>query len=152
MVFTWICETIVKSIHNSWYWWICTSIESSIWTTEESFLCRMVLLQTSQVNQDPKPLFDICSYFLYLLIILAGRDQLHPSADGRNSSSEPQLLARRKAAKMLIAVVVMFGICYLPVHLLNILRWVTKMSTCPVICWIHWGNSCSIVQILRKVK
>jgi len=33
-----------------------------------------------------------------------------------------QMLARRKVAKMLIAVVVMFGICFLPVHLLNILR------------------------------
>ncbi len=40
------------------------------------------------------------------------------------SSAETQLMARRKAAKMLIAVVVMFGICYLPVHLLNILRYV----------------------------
>ena len=64
--------------------------------------------------------------------MLAGRDQLHPSApEGRNSASEPQLLARRKAAKMLIAVVVMFGICYLPVHLLNILRWVKQMVRSP---------------------
>ena len=53
---------------------------------------------------------------------IAGRDQLHPSSDGRVTATESQLLARRKAAKMLIAVVVMFGICYLPVHLLNILR------------------------------
>jgi hypocretin (orexin) receptor 2 len=34
-----------------------------------------------------------------------------------------QMLSRRKVAKMLIAVVVMFGVCYLPVHLLNILRY-----------------------------
>jgi len=40
-----------------------------------------------------------------------------------STGSEPQLLARRKVAKMLIAVVAMFGICYLPVHLLGILRW-----------------------------
>ena len=42
------------------------------------------------------------------------------------TNAEQQLLARRKAAKMLIAVVVMFGVCYLPVHLLNILRWVAS--------------------------
>ena len=51
---------------------------------------------------------------------LAGRDQLHPSST--NVNAEMQLQSRRKAAKMLIAVVIMFGICYLPVHLLNILR------------------------------
>ncbi len=50
-----------------------------------------------------------------------GRDQLHPS-DGSRPANESQLVARRKAAKMLIAVVIMFAICYLPVHLLNILR------------------------------
>jgi hypothetical protein len=33
-----------------------------------------------------------------------------------------QLIARRKAAKMLISVAVMFAICYLPIHLLNVLR------------------------------
>ncbi|XP_074642575.1 orexin receptor type 2-like isoform X2 [Tubulanus polymorphus] len=37
--------------------------------------------------------------------------------------AENQLQSRRKAAKMLIAVVIMFAICYLPVHLLNILRY-----------------------------
>lgn len=39
-----------------------------------------------------------------------------------NSSTMSQLRARRKAAKMLVVVVVMFAICYLPVHCLNILR------------------------------
>lgn len=34
-----------------------------------------------------------------------------------------QLRARRKAAKMLVAVVVMFAVCYFPVHLLSILRY-----------------------------
>jgi hypothetical protein len=33
-----------------------------------------------------------------------------------------QLIARRKAAKMLISVAVLFAICFLPVHLLNIMR------------------------------
>lgn len=35
---------------------------------------------------------------------------------------EGQLNSRRKAAKMLVAVVLVFGICYFPVHLLSILR------------------------------
>lgn len=39
------------------------------------------------------------------------------------SSIESQIRSRRKAAKMLIAVIVMFGLCYLPVHLINTLRY-----------------------------
>ncbi|KAK2171294.1 hypothetical protein NP493_1081g02030 [Ridgeia piscesae] len=39
------------------------------------------------------------------------------------SNEHSQILVRRKTAKMLIAVVAIFGICYLPVHLLNILRY-----------------------------
>jgi len=42
----------------------------------------------------------------------------------QSGDTRPIILCRRNAAKMLIAVVVMFGICYLPVHLLNILRYV----------------------------
>ncbi|XP_065223915.1 orexin/Hypocretin receptor type 1-like [Planococcus citri] len=38
------------------------------------------------------------------------------------STTESQLRSRRKAAKMLVAVVIMFAICYFPVHLLNVLR------------------------------
>ncbi|XP_039298463.1 orexin receptor type 1 isoform X2 [Nilaparvata lugens] len=39
-----------------------------------------------------------------------------------NNSTECQLRSRRKAAKMLVAVVVMFAVCYFPVHLISILR------------------------------
>lgn len=39
-----------------------------------------------------------------------------------NTSTMTQLRARRKAAKMLVAVVIMFAICYFPVHCLNIIR------------------------------
>lgn len=38
------------------------------------------------------------------------------------SKMKNQLISRRKAAKMLIIVAAMFGVCYLPIHLLNILR------------------------------
>ncbi|KAG8233351.1 hypothetical protein J437_LFUL013789 [Ladona fulva] len=41
-----------------------------------------------------------------------------------NASTEGQLRSRRKAAKMLVAVVLMFAVCYFPVHLLGILRYI----------------------------
>ncbi|XP_067124829.1 orexin receptor type 2-like [Centruroides vittatus] len=44
-----------------------------------------------------------------------------------NQNCAVQIRSRRKAAKMLIAVVVMFGACYLPVHLLNTLRYTTGL-------------------------
>ncbi|XP_036147763.1 orexin receptor type 2 isoform X3 [Monomorium pharaonis] len=43
-----------------------------------------------------------------------------PLSGGGNP--EGQLRSRRKAAKMLVAVVITFAICFLPVHLLSILR------------------------------
>ncbi|XP_055383813.1 orexin receptor type 2-like isoform X2 [Condylostylus longicornis] len=40
-----------------------------------------------------------------------------------NTSTMGQLRARRKAAKMLVAVVIMFAVCYAPVHTFNIMRY-----------------------------
>ena len=57
---------------------------------------------------------DVC-----LMIVILGRDCLHPEG---KANTEPLLHTRRKVAKMLMAVVIMFGICYLPVHLLNMLK------------------------------
>ena len=39
-----------------------------------------------------------------------------------NKNMAKKLLERRKVAKMLISVAIMFAICYLPIHLLNIAR------------------------------
>ncbi|XP_045159970.1 orexin receptor type 2-like [Mercenaria mercenaria] len=39
------------------------------------------------------------------------------------SRPESQLNARRKAAKMLMTIVVLFGTCYLPIHIFQILRY-----------------------------
>ena len=41
----------------------------------------------------------------------------------QGSAVDFQLRSRRKAAKMLVAVVVMFAFCYLPVHIYTILRY-----------------------------
>ena len=146
MLVTWICKTIVKSIHNS----------STVGTDELAHQLKVVFERQKKAacvtcftpdqpsKPRPKTIFWHLFLFYHPLILLAGRDQLHPSADGRNSSSEPQLLARRKAAKMLIAVVVMFGICYLPVHLLNILRWVKQMvrgNMSSLLPWVRWSDA-----------
>lgn len=45
-----------------------------------------------------------------------------------NASTEGQLKSRRKAAKMLVAVVVMFAICYFPVHTLSVLRLIVDLK------------------------
>jgi hypothetical protein len=58
-----------------------------------------------------------------------------------NVTIEGQLRSRRKAAKMLVAVVIMFAGCYFPVHMLSILRYVemTDPSVCNRI-WLVHGN------------
>lgn len=62
---------------------------------------------------------------------LAGSGTVGSEAGGAVMASEAFILtmhnknkleSRRKAAKMLTAIVVLFGICYLPVHLINFLR------------------------------
>lgn len=40
-----------------------------------------------------------------------------------NASTEMQLRSRRKAARMLVVVVIVFAVCYFPVHIINILRY-----------------------------
>ncbi|CAG9792818.1 unnamed protein product [Diatraea saccharalis] len=44
------------------------------------------------------------------------------------SAEQTQLRSRRKAAKMLVAVVIMFAVCYFPIHLLCILRYTVDME------------------------
>lgn len=41
------------------------------------------------------------------------------------SQADYQLKSRRKAAKMLVAVVIMFAMCYIPVHVYSILQYVS---------------------------
>ncbi|XP_042908623.1 orexin receptor type 2 [Parasteatoda tepidariorum] len=65
-----------------------------------------------------------------------------------NPSCEGQIQSRRKAAKMLIAVVVIFGLCYFPVHLINALRYTVGLPQNPVTTvasllshWLCYANS-----------
>uniref|UniRef100_T1IYS5 G-protein coupled receptors family 1 profile domain-containing protein n=1 Tax=Strigamia maritima TaxID=126957 RepID=T1IYS5_STRMM len=75
-----------------------------------------------------------------------GKKSLMPQ--GQISSTQAQINSRRKAAKMLIAVVVMFGICYFPVHLLNVLRYTVGLETTHITVtvsllshWLCYANS-----------
>ncbi|XP_054724107.1 orexin receptor type 2-like [Uloborus diversus] len=65
-----------------------------------------------------------------------------------NTSCEGQIRSRRKASKMLMAVVVMFTLCYLPVHLINVLRYTVGIPQTPVTTvaslvshWLCYANS-----------
>lgn len=59
-----------------------------------------------------------------------------------NTSTEGQLRSRRKAAKMLVAVVIMFAVCYFPVHVLSVLRATITLSNTEInrafFCISHW--------------
>nr|CAI5826638.1 unnamed protein product [Callosobruchus analis] len=74
--------------------------------------------------------------------------QQNTFAMNMNVSTEGQLKSRRKAAKMLVAVVVMFAICFLPVHLLSVLRLTVHMTNSEpnrafslISHWLIYANS-----------
>ncbi|VVC43258.1 Hypothetical protein CINCED_3A011366 [Cinara cedri] len=58
------------------------------------------------------------------------------------TSTMAQIKARRKAAKMLVAVVVMFALCFFPVHLMNLLRFTVgiyqSQETALIANLSHW--------------
>ncbi|XP_021918319.1 orexin receptor type 1-like isoform X2 [Zootermopsis nevadensis] len=65
-----------------------------------------------------------------------------------NNTTEGQLRSRRKAAKMLVAVVIMFAVCYFPVHLLSIIRYAMNIPTSDAMVavamlshWLCYANS-----------
>ncbi|XP_058831451.1 orexin receptor type 2-like isoform X2 [Topomyia yanbarensis] len=65
-----------------------------------------------------------------------------------NTSTMGQLRARRKAAKMLVAVVVMFAGCYCPVHMLNVARYSFNIGQNDIVAvlslfshWLCYANS-----------
>uniref|UniRef100_A0A1B6C133 G-protein coupled receptors family 1 profile domain-containing protein n=1 Tax=Clastoptera arizonana TaxID=38151 RepID=A0A1B6C133_9HEMI len=59
-----------------------------------------------------------------------------------NTNTHSQLQSRRKAAKMLVAVVIMFAMCFFPVHLLSIIRYTIHVPqtdvTSALSMMIHW--------------
>lgn len=82
-------------------------------------------------------------------IILITSDKGSGLSQGEsNSTTIAQLRARRKASKMLVAVVIMFAACYFPVHALSIIRYsynVEQSETVTVLSllshWLCYANS-----------
>ncbi|XP_014213261.1 orexin receptor type 1-like [Copidosoma floridanum] len=64
------------------------------------------------------------------------------SSQASMGNTECQLKSRRKAAKMLLAVVLVFAICCLPVHFFSIYRFSTPVKATPlaniISCLVHW--------------
>lgn len=77
--------------------------------------------QMSELN-----IINISFTFFYVAAVpvsqRSGQSQENSFSMNMNASTEGQLRSRRKAAKMLVAVVVMFALCYFPVYLYNIIR------------------------------
>lgn len=76
------------------------------------------------------------------------RQSRQPMMDKKQSEND-QSESRKKAAKMLVAVVIVFGICFFPVHLLNIVRYTIGLQALPhvniIALFAHWTtflNSC----------
>ncbi|WAR03309.1 OX2R-like protein [Mya arenaria] len=63
------------------------------------------------------------AYVLYTCGIPGEPTTQRPMLGSSSSENEDQLDARKKAAKMLFAIVLLFALCFLPNHLLNILRY-----------------------------
>ncbi|KAH3847378.1 orexin receptor type 2-like [Dreissena polymorpha] len=84
-------------------------------------------------------------FFAYSTIaVRLWKDRISNNVNSRVNSGSGRrgqvtaLKARRKAAKMLMTIVILFGICYLPIHILNILRYqgtLHEMDDNVVIIW-----------------
>ncbi|XP_045480539.1 orexin/Hypocretin receptor type 1-like isoform X2 [Harmonia axyridis] len=81
------------------------------------------------------------------VIDVSGR-HVNSFAMNMNASTEGQLKSRKKAAKMLVVVVVMFAICYFPVHLLSLLRLTVDLrnseanrAAAMISHWLCYANS-----------
>lgn len=90
----------------------------------------------------PKSIFFFCS-------TLKGKGKNSTAQGESNSTTLAQLRARRKASKMLVAVVIMFAACYFPVHALNVIRYTyTDLNQSEIVSvlsllshWLCYANS-----------
>nr|XP_022313642.1 orexin receptor type 2-like [Crassostrea virginica]XP_022313643.1 orexin receptor type 2-like [Crassostrea virginica] len=77
------------------------------------------------------------TYSMIAVVLWTGRipgaiESAHrPMMDGNVNRAEEQLESRKKAAKMLITIVIGFAVCYFPVHLFNILRYAQALKVAP---------------------
>ncbi|XP_064605991.1 orexin receptor type 2-like [Liolophura sinensis] len=66
--------------------------------------------------------------YIHIVIVL-WRNQIPGAVECSSQPMDQKIQSRRRAAKMLIAVVVCFFVCYFPVHLLNILRYTQQLHS-----------------------
>ncbi|CAN8002022.1 unnamed protein product, partial [Ixodes hexagonus] len=104
-------------------------------------LCLVILLYVA-------PFALMSAVYYQMARVLWRMPALHETGSLGVSAPPPQNVARRKAAKMLIAVVTLFGLCYLPVHTLNLLRYTTELPQTPLMSvasllshWLCYFNS-----------
>lgn len=87
--------------------------------------------------------------FFHKSIFLIGKGKNSTGQGESNSTTMNQLRARRKASKMLVAVVIMFAACYFPVHALNVIRYTyTDLNQSEIVSvlsllshWLCYANS-----------
>lgn len=86
--------------------------------------------RNSALDKSVSQRVDVCSVDAFKKCTTpASRRPIQSVSDGQNRTqlmltmnNQAQLESRRKAAKMLTAIVILFGLSYLPVHLINSLR------------------------------
>ncbi|KAG6460121.1 hypothetical protein O3G_MSEX011786 [Manduca sexta] len=84
------------------------------------------------------PLLLMTVAYLQIVRVLWHSDKIPGQAETIKlaPAEQTQLRSRRKAAKMLVAVVVMFAVCYFPVHLLSVLRYTLDMEQSDAITFL----------------
>lgn len=91
------------------------------WTRVPVYLTRT--LRGSRYILVPLPWQRISLIFLSYITVSTRICHSNETPLSGGGNPEGQLRSRRKAAKMLVAVVLTFAICFFPVHLLSILRY-----------------------------
>ncbi|WAR28729.1 OX1R-like protein, partial [Mya arenaria] len=104
------------------------------------------------------PLFIIACLYTHIAVVLwrkrvPGTAEIHlrpvQLSKRKSTDSDNRVSSRRKAVKMLVVIVVVFALCFLPNHTLNILRYLEQLRKVPnlrmfalIAHWCTFFNSC----------
>ncbi|PZC77636.1 hypothetical protein B5X24_HaOG203144 [Helicoverpa armigera] len=103
-----------------------------IWTLSLIFKLGLIL-NCIFVSRLPLLLMTVAYYQIVKVLWRSEKIPGHAETMKLAPAEQTQLRSRRKAAKMLVAVVIMFAVCYFPVHLLSVLRYTLDMEQNDVI-------------------
>ncbi|KAK9686237.1 7 transmembrane receptor (rhodopsin family) [Popillia japonica] len=117
----------------------------NLWKMLSLYLIPLIIMATSYCN-------IICVLWkpnrTHHELDIVDNTQLYTFSISSNSNTKGQLKSRKKAAKMLVSVVIMFAICYFPVHLHNVLRIAVRLSNSDgnrifsfISHWLCYANS-----------